>query len=364
MAYTISTHNGSAVSRQHNLRNPKVVDKQEHIRKNGIHETWIDVDPRKAYRELFGAAQDAYNQKQLAAGRPGRCIKSYYDAVKNDAKKHPVYEMIVSIGNKQNPPPPEVAKEIMREFVDSWPIHNDSLKMIGAYYHADEQGIGHVHIDYVPVAHGYRNGMEVQNGLVKALNEIGFETRSSRDTAQIEWEAFQNYRLEQICKWHGLEVEHPLIEGRKHLETERYKAEASLKETQERLHSTEERLHSTKNRLQSTEKSLEEAEAARDELTANIEKMHRSGREKFNQYQAALQQQKAAINQNNATIERQGDVIGHNNAVLEMMSHEIKNHRAILQVFGEDPDKLIERELPKYLEKSSLEEPDLDDTLR
>ena len=364
MAYTISTHNGSAVSRQHNLRNPKVVDKQEHIRKDGIHETWLDVDPRKAYRELFGAAQEAYNQKQLDAGRPGRCIKSYYDAVKKDAKKHPVYEMIVSIGNKQNPPPPEVAKEIMREFVDSWPVHNSSLKMIGAYYHADEQGIGHVHIDYVPVAHGYRNGMEVQNGLVKALNEIGFETRSSRETAQMEWEAFQNYRLEQLCRDRDLEIEHPLIEGRKHLDTERYKAEASLKETHERLDSTEERLCITEERLQSTKKSLEEVEAARDELTANIEKMHRSGRAKFDQYKAALQQQKDAIIQNNATIERQGDVIGQNNAILELMNHQIQNHRAILQVFGEDPDKLIETELPKYLDKDIREELDLDDPIR
>lgn len=364
MAYTISTHNGSAVSRQHNLRNPKVVDKQEHIRKDGVHETWIDVDPRKAYRELFGAAQEAYNQKQLAAGRPGRCIKSYYDAVKKDAKKHPVYEMIISIGNKQNPPPPEVAKEIMREFVDSWDRQNSSLKMIGAYYHADEQGIGHVHIDYIPVAHGYKNGMEVQNGLVKALNEIGFETRSSRDTAQMDWEAFQNYRLEALCKGYGLEVEHPMVEGRKHLDTERYKAEAALKETQEFLRSTEERLHSTKNRLQSTEKSLEETEAARDELVAKVEKMHQSGRKKYSENKAVLDEQKAAIGQNNVIIEQQEGVINKNHAVLEVMNDEIESRRAILKVFGQDPDKLIETELPRYLGQSNREEMDLDDPMR
>ena len=156
MAYTISTHNGSKVSRQHNLRNQKVVAKQKHISRDGVHETWLDKDPRQAYRELFGKAQDAYNQRQLAAGRPGRCIKSYFDEVAKDAKKHPVYEMIAAVGSKFNPPPPDVAKEILREFVDKWPERNDSLKLVGAYYHYDEEGVGHVHIDYVPVANGYK----------------------------------------------------------------------------------------------------------------------------------------------------------------------------------------------------------------
>ena len=32
MGVTISTHNGSAVAREHNIRNPKVVSKEAHIK--------------------------------------------------------------------------------------------------------------------------------------------------------------------------------------------------------------------------------------------------------------------------------------------------------------------------------------------
>ena len=32
---TIATHNGSQVARQHNLRNPKVIAKEDHIDPNG-----------------------------------------------------------------------------------------------------------------------------------------------------------------------------------------------------------------------------------------------------------------------------------------------------------------------------------------
>lgn len=313
MAYTISTHNGSQVRRQHNLRNPKVVSKEPHIEKDGIHETWLDKSPRQAYREIFGEAQAAYNKKQLAAGRPSRCIKSYYNEIAKDAKKHVAYEMIVTVGNRDNHPAPALAKEILREFVDKWPERNGSLELIGAYYHADEQGVAHVHVDYVPVAHGYKNGLGVQNGLVKALGEIGFEKNKERpETAQIQWERRENGYLEQLCRERGLEIEHPLEEGRQHLHTEIYKAEAALKE----------------------------AEAKRDELVANVQKMHRSGRERYAEYKSTLDAQKAQIEAKSAHI--------------KALDEEIKYKEAVYRVFGGDPELIPNRE-PVREERESLD---------
>lgn len=63
----------------------------------------------------------------------------------------------------------------MQEFVSTWQERNPNLELIGAYYHADEQGEPHIHLDYIPVAHGYKRGLETQTGLVKALQEQGFE---------------------------------------------------------------------------------------------------------------------------------------------------------------------------------------------
>ena len=46
-----------------------------------------------------------------------------------------------------------------------------------------------MHLGYVPVASGYRNGMYKQNGLVKALGAMGFE-KQGKNTAfllSIRW---------------------------------------------------------------------------------------------------------------------------------------------------------------------------------
>ena len=316
MQYTISTHNGSAVSRQHNLRNPKVVNKQDHIVKDGKHETWIDKPHRQAYQELFGEAQEAYNRRQIAAGRPGRCIRSYYDQIAKDSQKHAVYEMIVSIGSRYNRPPKEIAKEIFREFVDNWPERNGTLKIIGAYYHADEEGVPHVHIDYVPVGTGYKNGMSVQNGLVKALNAIGFETKSARDTAQIRWEGRENEYLEGLCRERGLEIDHPLEEGRKHLHTEAYKAKKEL-----------------------------------EALIGRYNNMRRKGQQIHDDFQAEIDIQKETIKENKAE--------------LEALATAIEYQREIYKIFGGDP-KDLSMFMPKDLDEPGRgEEPiDFDELLR
>lgn len=226
MAYTIATHNGSAVARDHNIRNKKVVSKEKHIDPNGIHETWIDEKPTQAYERLFRKAVDDYNIKQT---REDRKIKNYYSDICKDAKKHPVYEMIVAIGNRENRVDEIIGKEIMREFVDGWQERNPNLELIGAYYHADEEGVPHVHCDYIPVAHGYSRGMETQTGLVKALGEMGFH-KQGKATAQIQWEQKENNALETLCNARNLTIEHPRIENIKHLHTDEYKAKKRLTE--------------------------------------------------------------------------------------------------------------------------------------
>ena len=231
MGVTISTHNGSAVSREHNVRNPKVVSKEPHIDMNGSHETWIDEPVRKAYERLFGAAVEDYNSKQA---RPERRIKSYYNDVCKDSKKHPVYEMIIGIYGKNEDGSPicsaEQGKEIMRQFVENWKERNPNLELIGAYFHADEPGAEpHVHLDYIPVAHGYKKGLETQTGLVKALGEQGFE-KMGKATAQIQWEKRENDVLTSLCEAVGLTVDHPQIEGKKHLETQILKLQSRIEE--------------------------------------------------------------------------------------------------------------------------------------
>ena len=224
MGVTISTHNGSTAHRSHNIREPRTVDKQEHIDKNGHFEIWRDEPPKQAYKRLFDKSVKEYNDKQT---RQDRKITDYYKQVEQSEKQHPVYEMIVAIGSKDNPIDNATSKEILKDFCKGWQEQNPNLIMIGAYYHDDEQGVPHVHIDYVPVAHGYTRGMATRTGLDKALREQGY-TKKGRETPQIQWQRAENARLEHLCRERGIDVEHPSKQAGKaleHKETKLYQRE-------------------------------------------------------------------------------------------------------------------------------------------
>lgn len=230
MAYTISTHNGHQVARQHNLRNEKVTSKEGHIDKNGTHKTWLDIRPEEAYKRIFGKAVHEYNEEQKAKGHAERQIENYYKKIQDDKKKHAVYEMIIAVGSYDNHPDTETSKQILNEFCKSWKDRNPNLIMIGCYYHADEAGADHVHIDYIPIANNLNRGMKRQNALVKALNQMGYETKGIHDTAQIQWERSQNKELERICVTHGLEIEHPDREKQKHMDMKEYRQQKRIEE--------------------------------------------------------------------------------------------------------------------------------------
>lgn len=277
MAYTISTHNGHNSARQHNLRNPKVVAKEEHINKDGLHETWLDIEPREAYKRIFDKARRKYNAEQCEKGHPERQISDYYKKICEDKKKHPVYEMIIQVGSYESRPDATICKRILTDFCKSWKERNPNMVMIGAYYHEDELGAPHCHIDYIPVADNLNRGMERQSALVKALNQMGLETTAIHNTAQIQWEREQNRYLEQLCNEHGLEVEHPERDKQKHMDIEEYRQlkkieelerkNAELQEEKKKLLDKVNSLIDYHNELSDT---LDELEAGSVELARNI----------------------------------------------------------------------------------------------
>ena len=237
---TISTHNGSQVARQHNLRNPKVIAKEDHIDPYGHFEVWKDEDPKAAYERLFGEAVRAYNAKQT---REDRKITDYYRQICEDKKKHPVYELIIGIYGKREDGTPICSKNdgkrILRAFVEDWERRNPNLKICGVYYHCDESvgvngsQVGHVHIDYIPVGEGFSRGMAVQSSLSKALEQQGFISQGLNNTAQIQWEARENQYLSTLCAHAGYEVIHGKG-GKEHLDTATYKKVKELQDLQEK----------------------------------------------------------------------------------------------------------------------------------
>lgn len=221
---TISVHNGTKVSRAHNMRNRKVTDKEPHIDRNGWYAVWRDEPLRDAYTRIFGKAQEEFNLKQT---RNDRRVVDYLSAVKKSAKQHAVYETIITLGNVDEHPEPHESYEILQQVYGEWKKNYPNLVVVGAYFHADEKGAPHIHIDYVPIAHGYKKGLAVQNGLVKAFGEMGFILKG-KDTAQIQWQRDLKSRVTELAKERGFKVVEPTVKRKKHVETALYKLEKQV----------------------------------------------------------------------------------------------------------------------------------------
>ena len=260
---TISTHNGSTFSQEHNRRDIAVVSKESHIRPNGEYEVWRDESVRDAYHRLFDQALQEYNDKQTRADRK---IKSYYDHIARDSRKKLAYEMIVGVYQQNCVISDEKKIEILRKFVDTWDERNkvgdNGLELIGCYLHNDEAGGLHIHCDYVGVSSSFKNGLSRQSSLTKALEDIGFTTQG-KQTAQIAWEARENQYLGQLCAEQGILVLHPGSEKKQHLDIATYKATMKLEE----LEQANENLT-----LEITAKNQELQVLRKDILEANLEK--------------------------------------------------------------------------------------------
>ena len=242
MPKTISFHSGTSWSRGHNIRDKRYIDKQEHIDQTLTENNVVvcDIPVRQAYDDIFGQAVQEYNSKQK---RSDRKIDSYYDKIKKDKRKNPVYECIVQIGDKEDTGnSAELEKQALLKYAKEWNIRNPHLSLVGAYIHADEpNGTVHLHVDYIPVAECSK-GLKLQNSYDKALQQQGFKSTDIHHTAQIAWQNSEREALSVICKDLGIDAQHNqgVTENRPHLSKTEYirekkKIEDELKPLKEEL---------------------------------------------------------------------------------------------------------------------------------
>lgn len=217
-------------SQLHNRRGYESIGRAipDHIDQKRTHEnvTLVDIPIKQAYDELFGEALAAYNAKQRRADRK---IASYYDHVKGlKTGEKLFYEDVVQWGSKDDftdEKTRQTAKKCLIEYVKGFQERNPNLKLIGAYIHMDEAS-PHLHLDYIPFAHGYKRGLSVRNSLDKAMKEMGYipEVESRKDNATKMWKDHERAVFGDICAAHGLEVEEERASNRKDLSVEEYKA--------------------------------------------------------------------------------------------------------------------------------------------
>jgi len=91
-----------------------------------------------------------------------------------------------------------------------------------------DEATPHLHIDYIPVGH-YTRGMDTQNGLAKALEEMG---HGKGKGAINEWRLSERKVLEDICKTHGIKIKEP-EKGRGYsLTPDEYKAQVEAEKAE------------------------------------------------------------------------------------------------------------------------------------
>ena len=99
------------------------------------------------------------------------------------------------------------AREILDEYARSFQERNPNLYLFNAVLHMDE-ATPHLHLDYIPVAHGYKSKMHTRNSLTKALQEMGIEPALGKnDTETMHWQQREREYLMEMCRERGLEVE-------------------------------------------------------------------------------------------------------------------------------------------------------------
>ena len=228
---TITFHLGTTLSQSHNVRDPKVTSKEPHIDPHGQHETLIHEDVECAYKRLFDEALSEYNEKQK---KPCRRIFDYYEHIKNSKEHHAVYEAIIGLYGKD-----EYGKEainaiertectrMLKEYLKQFQAQNPQLHVIGAYIHADEEGkYPHMHLDFIPVANGQKNGLSKKVSLKGALQQQFKSTNFKYSaTAQEAWCEIQRKNLQELAQSQGHTVLTGVSGGRKHVHTKLYKTE-------------------------------------------------------------------------------------------------------------------------------------------
>ena len=183
--------------------------------RTGWNKTYIRESIADAYEKCFGEAVREYNAGQK---RNDRKISNYVKKIENsDNGENVFYENIVQLGTKYDTPVvdedgnlTEAAKEavdLLDEYARTFQERNPNLHLFNCVLHLDE-ATPHLHIDYIPVADGYKKGMKTRNSISKALQQMGFEKGKGRyDNEVIDWEARERDYLMDLCRERGIEVE-------------------------------------------------------------------------------------------------------------------------------------------------------------
>ena len=219
---------------------------------------------KEVYDENFGEAVTQYNAKQK---RTDRQVKNYFEKVKKDKTLDLQREFIVQFGDKglceEYPDTREAFAFQLEKYADWFRQQFPDLKIYNAVIHMDE-ATPHLHMNVVPVATGYKQGITKRPSFSKWFknNEIDF----------------QQFREMQVEKLDELVQEMGAV--RKIVGTHEYEKPSQYRETMQKADKVLAEAHAEASKLSSSASELKDEvntlkntkEGLKDELEALSDK--------------------------------------------------------------------------------------------
>lgn len=224
-------HNNRTMSDKEKERNSHIDSERSHENKY-----LIQKDLKELYQEEFSEALENYNAKQK---RNDRKIDDYFKHIQSSKKTSLQQEMIIQVGDKDDFSSKadfEKANEILEEWFAGFEERNPNLKIYNAVIHNDEAS-PHMHLNFVPVADGYKRGLEKQVSFDRAITQqdpLLDKTRPFED-----WREKEVLLLEKLLLERG--IERKIVGTNDYKDVNEYKEKRDLEREIEKL--KVERLH-------------------------------------------------------------------------------------------------------------------------
>ncbi|MBR4731487.1 MAG: plasmid recombination protein [Lachnospiraceae bacterium] len=317
-------------------------------------ETFVRQSLEAAYGQIFGEAVREYNEKQK---RSDRKIDDYLGKIKNSGNNEKTfYETVVQVGKRDDTgvldeggnlsEEARLAKEVLEEYARTFQERNPNLYLFNAVLHMDES-TPHLHLDYVPVAHGYRTGLKTRNSLTKALQEMGIAPAVSKnDTETMHWQERERDFLGQLCRERGIETE---ILGESHggmMLPEYRKAQREVDEMESQLEI-----------LGAEKQELESELAASGVRIAESESEEERHQEELKRINQEIEQRRERLQSYKDMADSLAGTDGKVGREIERIRQEAKLAKGILdpEPMVKIPEKTFERLLGKYRQASMAE---------
>ena len=273
----------------------------------------ISDDLEDVYHELFHESVLKYNAKQKREDRKkneerGGYLKEVKEQ-RNKSKKgtvDPQREYIVQFGRKQDEPfPEELSNTMFKEYLDDFQERYPDLRVYNAVIHNDE-ATPHMHINFVPVAEGYKTGLEKRPSFSKVLDKY--------DITFKEFFEEEKEKLAEIMKEHT-------DEDRIKVGSHKYVAPAQYREMMEEADSKRREAMARDIESGVRKSELDNREALLDDRDKALNDAFQTVLEADNNVQQRAQKAETRENalkeRENALNEREGDVTERESGVIE-----------------------------------------------